>query len=62
MCIYFHFCFIIIVFLLLTYEGKPLSHYLVNWRESQISKGLNTAGFNGEIKVLDTSNSDFDSR
>ena len=32
--------------------GEPDSHHIVNWRDSQISKGLSNFGFEGEVNVL----------
>jgi hypothetical protein len=29
--------------------GTPSSHHIVNWKESQINKGLKLAGFKGDI-------------
>lgn len=40
------------IFHLYRFIGEPDSHHIVNWRDSQISKGLSNFGFEGEVNIL----------
>jgi renalase len=40
--------------------GTPSSHHIVNWKESQINKGLKLAGFKGDIAEFNMPEKDLD--